>query len=251
MADTDKTPAPEEKQPSAAENTLTLEFWDKRWVDGNSQWQENDGCELLWQNIDSIMQKFFPTKKAEDLKVFIPLCGKAKDIYLFYKMGFTVVGIEFAPLPIKEFFDENEIAEVSTAKKPFTKSPDGRLILGEGDLFSFQAEGKLPFPKYDIVWDRGSFVAINENDRERYAAFMKSLAGEGGIQIINIVEYDRAEYGGPPLASNQEELQNYYGADATIELLGRTDRLGEDQEDRQVWIDQGLTRMTEALFTIK
>ena len=238
-------------QLSPATNTLTEDYWQQRWTDGAiGGFHEQGGNKMLWNHMSKLLQEHFPTKNVKDLTAFVPLCGKSKDMYMFYEMGFTVVGVEFSPNAIEDFFKENGITNVNTNEKPFSKSSDGRLMIGQGDLFTFHDINKGPCEKYDIIWDRASFESVNENEREKYAKLMKSLKKDDGLYIINVFELDRSEYGGPPLSVTKEELERYFSAQGKVVLLESGDKLGEDRPDRQRWIDKGLTKMTENLYII-
>lgn len=249
-------------EPSAADSTLTLSFWEQRWTDGATGWHEEKGNDLLWKHLTKVVKEAFPSKEPKDLKVFVPLCGKTKDMYLMYQSGFTVVGVEFAAKPIMEFFEENEVpkAKTQTAEQGlsvYSKSADGRIILGRGDLFQFQGEptnqtnNKLPFPKYDIIWDRGSFEAMNFNDRSRYAEHMKSLLADDGVYLLEAVDYNIEEYRGPPLAATMDEIAQYYGPDMSVERLEDVDNLDDSCPYAANWKEAGLTRLVSTLYLLK
>jgi len=242
------------KEPSADDNTLTLDYWAERWESGSSGWHEADGCQLLWKHFKQLFKDNFPTKSAEDIRVFVPLCGKAKDMYMFYKLGFTVVGIEYAAQPIREFFEENGISVTEKkADSPFTTSQDGRLILGQGDLFNFLPNSgnayELPFPCYDIVWDRGSFEAINDELRQKYADHMWKILAKDFLYIIQACFYDRREYKGPPLSASQSDLENYFGKDVCVSEIDETDMMVGSREE--FWKGQGLTKLFAKLYVMK
>ncbi|KAF6037458.1 TPMT [Bugula neritina] len=140
------------------------------------------GNVMLWRNFDRIIKEAFPTKAANELKVFIPLCGKTNDLYYFYRRGLTVVGVEYAAQPIKEFFEENNLE----VKQPngigvFTETADSRLCIGQGDLLNFTGEPghcrSLPVEKYEHHMDRGAFDSINVKKQATIYQASKLTAG--------------------------------------------------------------------------
>ncbi|XP_067946863.1 thiopurine S-methyltransferase-like [Watersipora subatra] len=243
----------EKVKPSPANNNYTLSMWEQRWspTDRNITFHQKSGNQLMWKHLDKLITENFPGRKPEDLKVLVPLCGKSYDMYLLYKLGCTVVGIEYAPLAITEFFEDNGLTETNTANQPYTMTADGRLILGQGDLFLFNDVHKLPFDKYDVIWDRGSYEALNEQDRSRYAQLMQSLLDNNGVHMLCVHEYDRNEYGGPPLATTKEELAEYFGNEKELTEIESVELTAEGHEQRERWTQKGLSKMTEVLYVLK
>ena len=103
-----------------------------------------------------------------------------------YDLGHSVVGIEGVAEPIIQFFTEQKLEyhmevigtspcySVSTALplhlfhsshlSCIIQTEDGRLKIIHSDLFSIDPE---LCGKFDAVWDRGSLVAIYQEDREK------------------------------------------------------------------------------------
>ena len=246
MGSNEETPA----APSAATNTLTLDYWEGRWTDNMSGWHEVEGNKLLWENLDQLVETNFPGVEKASLKVFVPLCGKTYDMYRLYKEGYTVVGVEFASQPIGEFFSENSIEVNSEVSAPYTASRDGRMTIGQGDLFTFgvdeSAEHKLPHDGYDIIWDRGSLVAMNAADRSKYTQLMLSVLAPNFLYLIDVFDYDTSVYGGPPLAVSQQDLEGFFGSVCKIEHIASADYL----KDRPRFQQKGLKEMTEQLYSM-
>ncbi|KAF6023210.1 TPMT [Bugula neritina] len=221
-------------------------------TEGNTKWHEPNGNEMLWRHFDKIIKETFPTKSANELKVLIPLCGKAHDIYYFYQRGLTVVGVEYAAQPIKEFFEENNLE----AKQPneigvFTETTDSRLCIGQGDLFTFTGEPghcrSLPVEKYDIIWDRGSFEALNLEDRPRYSKFISSLLSSDGVHLITVPEYSLEEYVGTPRVATKDDLVSVFDK-MNVEYIDSRDGLAEGAYDSEKWKSRGLTSIFMKMY---
>jgi hypothetical protein len=68
--------------------------------------------------------------------------------------------------------------------------------------------------KFEAIFDRGSFEAINEKDREPYSDFIfKILAPEFRI-ILNGYEYNSDVFKGPPRNVNREEVYKLFGRES-------------------------------------
>ena len=235
------------EEASTLDNTFTTGIWESMWVGNMAGWHEADGNAMMWKRFPQLIADNFPDRQPHDLRVFVPLCGKAKDMYLLYKMGFTVTGVEFASQPIAEFFAENSITTQNTPKtktdKQYTASKDGRIQIGQGDLFRYTTDN-LPFPEYDIIWDRGSFEAINNEDRPRYVDLLSRLLTKQGFYFMHSTDYDLSEYRGPPLAANTDVIKKYF-ADMSVEFLDRESMLDEH------WRAVGLTWMDALTHVMK
>lgn len=237
------------EKPTPLDSSLTLSYWTNRWVNNDIGWNETDGNKLMWKYFPDVLKTKLPEKKPEELRVFVPLCGKAKDMYLLYQMGFTVVGIEISKEAIDDFFTENGVEE-KEMNQPFRSSKDGRLILGQGDLFTFSGDKsqpiQLPFEKFDVMWDRGSFVALNAKDRTAYASMMMSLMADDGLYLLCSLVYDISEYGGPPLTATTEDLMQFYGERCDIQVLDKDDLFSRQEK----WKKRGLSMIDEVLHLI-
>ena len=90
-----------------------------------------------------------------------------------------VVGAEFSSLAATQFFEENnikyEINELSP-NSSLLKSVDEKhkISIFRGDFFEFPNE---KFSNFDFIWDRAAMVAINPEDRQKYAKKIWSLLG--------------------------------------------------------------------------
>ena len=62
----------------------------------------------------------------------------------------------------------------------------------------------------DRVFDRGSYVAIEREDRQRYAKLMMSLMAPKFCYLLATVEYDPTKFEGPPRHVDRTELSKYF-----------------------------------------
>ncbi|KAF6034319.1 TPMT [Bugula neritina] len=221
---------------NAGANPRSLDDWQQRWTEGNTKWHEPNGNEMLWRHFDKIIKDTFPTKSANELKVFIPLCGKAHDIYYFYQRGLTVVGVEYAAQPIKEFFEENNLE----AKQPneigvFTETTDSRLCIGQGDLFTFTGSPGI------------AVVCQLKKDRPRYSKFISSLLSSDGVHLITVPEYSLEEYVGTPRVATKDDLVSVFDK-MNVEYIDSRDGLAEGAYDSEKWKSRGLTSIFMKMY---
>lgn len=159
-------------------------------------------------------------------RIFVPLCGKTVDMKYLADKGHLVVGVEISDKAIKQFFEESKFKfeknKDTSGRFCEYKSLDSKVILYKGDLFDMNAE---VLGKFDAIWDRGSFCAINIEDREKYAKVVTGLLKIKGKYMVNIFTYNKTKFGGPPHSMNEDDILKYFGPYCTVKLLNSYDDL--------------------------
>ncbi|KAG0706994.1 Thiopurine S-methyltransferase [Chionoecetes opilio] len=202
-----------------------LDTWNDRWNRGATGWQLSDLNFALENHASKLLPK--PGRR-----ILVPLCGKTVDLEWFYREGHTVVGIEGVEQAIVEFFTESNlpyITEQTTWAKVY-KTEDDRLKIYCCDLFKMDLKS---LGKFDAIWDRGSLVAIYEEDRERYAELMRDLLAADFRYLMTITQYTPNElFSGPPRNIPTELVEKLFGDMCKLEVLGgRT----KDEEEVAHW----------------
>ncbi|XP_031722391.1 probable thiopurine S-methyltransferase isoform X2 [Anarrhichthys ocellatus] len=201
---------------------------------------------MLENNIDKVLSG------RTGVRFFFPLCGKALDMKWIADMGHSVVGVEISEKGIKQFFEDNnmtyseEPVPAIPGAKVF-KSSERNISLYQCDLFNFSSsiEGQ-----FGAIWDRGSLVAINPRDREKYAALIISLMAKDCRYLLDTLLYNPESYGGPPFLVPDEQVASLFGNSCDLEQLQSLDALDAltaltDRQRR--W---GLDYLTETVHLI-
>lgn len=199
-----------------------LARWQDRWDTGKTGWHKD----TVNQNLSKHFEKL--TKGQKDLKFLFPLCGKTLDMIWVYKQGHQVIGVEGILAPVEQFFSENDIKvnkewDGSVGGWIFT-SEDNRIKIVVCDLFKITPE--VIGGVVDCVFDRGSYVAIEKEDRKKYIELMYSLYSPEARHLAVTHEYDWTKHDGPPRHVDRDELGKFYkeigdkaGKSATVEYL--------------------------------
>lgn len=208
-------------------------FWENRYRNNNIQWHIDDVNPMLFKHlktlIPSVTGEVGEGSKADSnpKKIFIPLCGKTKDIPFLLSLGHEVFGVESFSAAIEELNYDHNLELKFDQQKSLYESEDGRLKIYCGDFFTCPIEDFEPF---DCIWDRGSFIAVDYHFREAYVEMMKRAVALGtGIHnyinnhnsyifyqyfikictiliyvghkfryLLQTVRYDKTVYPGPP-----------------------------------------------------
>ncbi|KAG7317007.1 hypothetical protein KOW79_019305 [Hemibagrus wyckioides] len=205
------------------DRVMAISEWEDRWQEGRIGFHQPHVHHMLKANLDKVLCG------RKQVRFFFPLCGKAVDMKWLADMGHVIVGVEISEKAIKQFFEEHslEYKEEPVPAIPEAKvfkSPDGRISLYQCDLYKFSSaiEGE-----FGGIWDRGSLVAINPCDRQKYASLIMSLMDKECRYLLDTLEYNPELYKGPPFFVPEEAVKSLYGDSFNIELVQSRDAFGE------------------------
>ena len=102
---------------------MDREFWLERWQRseiGFHQQEINAHLQDYWAHLD------LPA----DSRVFVPLCGKSRDLLWLRARGHTVLGVELSSIAVRDFFAENALTPQTARQGVFERcEADGLEIL--------------------------------------------------------------------------------------------------------------------------
>lgn len=153
-------------------------------------------------------------------RVFVPLCGKTKDMLWLVEQGHETVGVEFVEEAVRDFYREHGLSPEIREDGAFRVFETERLRILVGDFFDLQAS---ELGTFDAIYDRAAIVAIEEELRPPYAALLMELLRPGGKMFISSCVYDRNRMNGPPYSVAEEEIRSLFGDDCDISILKRGD----------------------------
>ncbi|KAM3597114.1 uncharacterized protein V6R79_026306 [Siganus canaliculatus] len=223
-----------------ANRVMALEEWEGRWEEGRIGFHQDQVHKMLELNIDKVLAG------RTGVRFFFPLCGKAVDMKWLADMGHSVVGVEISEKGIKQFFEGNNMTYTEEpvpaipGAKVF-KSTEKNISLYQCDLYSFSSSVEGQF---GAIWDRGSLVAINPEDREKYAALILSVMAKDCRYLLDTLLYNPERYPGPPFFVPDEQVQSLFGTSCDIEVLQSVDAM---TDRTRAW---GLDFLTENVHLI-
>jgi thiopurine S-methyltransferase len=220
---------------------LKREFWLERWERQETGFHQDDFNPYLrqyWQEL----------RLARDSGVFVPLCGKSRDMLWLRDQGHRVLGVELSAIAVQSFFRENgytplQVSRHQVADGRFEQcEADGIRILC-GDFFDL---GKADMEKVAAVYDRASLIALPPEMRERYVRHLVSILPPATQILLVTLEYHQPEMQGPPFSVSASEVEAFYREHAEVRLLAQMDVLAQNPRFQQ----RGLTRMVENIFLL-
>lgn len=183
-------------------------FWHERWEGNRIAFHEGEANALLAAH--------FPTLALEPgARVFVPLCGKTRDIAWLLDRGYRVAGAELSPLAITDLFKELGVEPEIDKSGPLERRSAPGLDIFVGDIFDLTAEALGPV---DMVFDRAAVVALPGDMRTRYASHMPGLTGVAPQFVITFT-YDQSQMDGPPFSITPAEIERLYAIPYRIREL--------------------------------
>lgn len=216
---------------------MQAEFWLQRW--------EKQEIGFHQDAINRYLQKYWNEAQADhpDSQVFVPLCGKSRDMLWLHEQGHDIVGIELSERAIEDFFSENRLDYERHDGIGSRVYRSERLNLLCGDFFQLQ---KTDVQHCHLVYDRASLVALPVDMRARYAAHLQAILPADASILLVIMEYPQEQMQGPPFSVSEAEVERLFSAQFAIRRLDSFDILEENPRFRA----RGLTALVEKVFIL-
>ena len=196
-------------------------FWHERWSENRIGFHQSDFNRWLTKYWSSL-------GLSGEESVFVPLCGKSRDMLWLREQGHQVTGVELSDLACRDFFAEQGVDIDAFEDGAFHRRERDGISLLAGDVFK-ATRAVLNKPR--AIYDRAALIALPSEMRIDYAAHIAHLT-ESGDQILLVgLEYDN-ERNEPPFSVKGDEVRRLYSADFMIEELESAD-LNEGRFDNQ------------------
>lgn len=211
-------------------------FWLERWEREEIGFHQNE--------INPYLCEFWAQAQlAADSQVFVPLCGKSRDMLWLREQGHSVLGVELSPVAVEAFFKENGLMpQRSSAGKFDCYEANGISILC-GDCFDLN---KQDLAQVGAVYDRASLIALPPEMRAPYARHLRNILPPAVQMLLVTLDYPQSEMSGPPFAVSVQEVETLFSDHAEIHLLGQADVLAQNPRFQQ----RGISRLQESVFRL-
>jgi thiopurine S-methyltransferase len=211
-------------------------FWHDRW--------QKNSIGFHQERINSQLQEFWPQLGlSPNSAVFVPLCGKSRDIMWLHERGHEVLGVDISAIAARDFFAENKLNAKTTTRGRFEVWECGRLKILVGDFFELEAS---ELAEVAGVYDRASLIALPPPMRARYAEHLASILPARAEILLVTLEYSPKEMHGPPFPVGEPEVRRLYEPRYLVTALQDKDVLDENPHLRE----RGLTTLTERAYRL-
>ncbi|MEM6843330.1 MAG: thiopurine S-methyltransferase [Bacteroidota bacterium] len=194
---------------------MDTNFWLKRW--------KNNEIGFHGEVANPLLVKYFPSLSLQKgSRIFLPLCGKTRDIAWLLAEGYSVVGAELSQLAIEQLFAELHTEPEITQQGELYHYRAENLDIFVGDLFYLTNQTLGPV---DAIYDRAALVALPEETRKRYTTHLMEIT-QSVPQLLITYEYDQSHMDGPPFSISSEEVNRHYTRHYEVKHLSRTEATG-------------------------
>ncbi|CAH8840361.1 unnamed protein product [Trichobilharzia szidati] len=201
-------------------HSFTPNKWVERWEKNETGWHLN----FVHRSLTTFWDQLCPDDNPNN-RLFIPLCGKTEDMeWLYQNKSCKIIGCDLAELPLRQFVNEHKSLDMKERLVKFKNgeevlmfhTSDNRLCLYCCNLFSMESAPEEPF---NLIWDRGSFVALPPNLRADYVALLTKLSTANVRWLQESLNYPPGAHNTAPCSSTDEEMKSLYDSYTLISLL--------------------------------
>ncbi|NNJ76582.1 MAG: thiopurine S-methyltransferase [Anderseniella sp.] len=195
---------------------MDTDYWHRKWQADDIGFHQVDGNPLLHAYFKELS---LPVGS----RVFVPLCGKTRDIAWLLSQGYRIAAVELSELAVQQLFAELGLEPLIVTKDDMKHYSAPDLDIFVGDIF--QLTGKMLGP-VDAVFDRAALVALPEGMRVRYAGHVSDVTCQA-LQLLVTFEYDQTQMAGPPFSISDKEIWRHYENSYRISALASVDVAGK------------------------
>ncbi len=213
------------------------EFWHERWAKQQTGFHEG--------TVNQYLHDHWPELAGTGTDaVFVPLCGKAHDMWWLNDRGHPIIGVELSDIACKDFFEEaGEKANVHPGE-PFTTFKHDDLQLWCGDFFQLVPDD---LKHIRLVYDRAALIALPPEMRQGYVDHLTAVTPEGVQMLLITLDYDSNEMQGPPFNVSDDEVFKLYGEDYEISQVLKQDMARDNPFAKRRGLRNGAS---ESVFTL-
>ncbi len=178
---------------------MEANFWHKKWKENDIAFHNSEPNPLLVKHLKDL-------HLAAGSRIFVPLCGKTRDIPWLLSNGYRVCGAELSEIAIKQLF-----LDLGVKPKIVTEGQSHRYSAKNIDIFAgdiFHLSEKILGP-VDAIYDRAALVALPDDMRKRYSTHLMEITGNAP-QLLICYEYDQNLMAGPPFSISDAEVNRLY-----------------------------------------
>lgn len=187
---------------------MDANYWHDRWANERIGWHKATPNTLLIEHFSKLSEN-------SGTKIFVPLCGKTKDIGWLLDNGCHVMGAELNESAVKQLFDELEVTPEVSQNGELKQYTAPSIDIFVGDIFSLTTAQLGPI---DTCFDRAALVALPPAMRIDYTKHLTQLTANAP-QLLVTLTYDQTKADGPPHSVPPEEVDKHYQSNYHIQSL--------------------------------
>ncbi len=194
---------------------MDASFWHQKWEKNEIGFHQNEANPLL-------VKYFSGLSLAKGSRIFIPLCGKTRDIAWLLTNGYCVAGAELSKVAIKQLFAELGVEPKISSIGKLEHYSATNIDVFTGDIFDLSGN---TLGQVDAIYDRAALVALPLEMRKQYTKHLMQITDIAPQLLISYV-YDQSAIDGPPFSISNEEVNQHYADNYGLTLIASADVSG-------------------------
>jgi thiopurine S-methyltransferase len=183
-------------------------FWHEKWGKNDIGFHGIEANPLL-------VKYFNGLSLVKGSRVFVPLCGKTRDIPWLLSNGYRVAGAELSNIAIEQLFADLGVEPTISGAGGIDHYSAEDIDIFVGDIFDVTSK---MLGRVDAIYDRAALVALPENMRARYTTHLLEMTDKSP-QLLICYEYDQSLLEGPPFSVSSEEVHQHYRNTYDVTLI--------------------------------
>jgi thiopurine S-methyltransferase len=185
-------------------------FWHNRWETNEISFHKDEANPLLVEHFNALSLE-------NGSRVFIPLCGKTRDIAWLLSNGYRVAGAELSRIAVGQLFDDLGVEVKISREGELDHYQADSIDVFAGDIFALTRNLLGPV---DAIYDRAALVALPREMRSKYTLHLREITNTAP-QLLICYEYDQALMDGPPFSVTDAEVERHYKDRYELNLITR------------------------------
>jgi thiopurine S-methyltransferase len=199
----------------AGKQPMDGSYWHRKWESNEIAFHEPEANPLLVTYFSNLCLQ-------EGNRVFVPLCGKTRDIHWLLSHSYRVAGSELSRIAVEQLFLELGVEPNITVIDQVSRYSANKIDIFVGDIFSLS---RSVLGQIDAIYDRAALVAFPEPIRDQYAEHLIKIT-DRAPQLLISYQYDQRLLVGPPFSVSPEEVARQYRESYELVLLANTEVKG-------------------------
>ena len=169
--------------------------WISRWENNKIGWHADQINRQLIEYLDQLNLSPGDT-------IFVPLCGKTKDMLFLLENQINVIGVEMSSIAAVQFFSENNLSYSISNLDGFILYEGDGIKIYCGNYFDLEVNH---LHEVKAVYDRASLIALDEGLRQKYVKHLNDIIVEDVRILLLTLNYPQHQRSGPPFAVSRYE----------------------------------------------
>lgn len=185
-------------------------YWHQKWAAGDIGFHEATANRLLVENIHHL-------NLSKGSRIFLPLCGKTRDIHWLMNNGFKIAGAELSETAIRDLFTDLQLTPTIQELGNLKHFSADNIDIFVGDIFELC---QATLGKVDAIYDRAALVALPDTMRQAYTKHLINIC-QNVQQLVITFEYEQQQMQGPPFSIGASLMEQYFQRHYLVECLSK------------------------------